>query len=194
VSRQESISGTAERRVNHGTAGRLTTGPATRDAACPEFYRSRLMAVFEHEQTLACEVEQIFDFLTRPANVARLALPENQLTFLSAPEVLAAGVELEFEIRAYGQRQSVVHEIVELDRPWRVLERMVHGPLEDWEHEHLFESGPEGARIVDRITFLPPRGLIGLLLTEERIVSSLERGFAHQRRLLEEFVARGELA
>jgi len=152
------------------------------------------MAVFEHEQTLPCDVERVFDFLTRPANVVRLSLPENELTFLTAPEVLTAGAELEFEIRAYGQRQSVVHEIVELDRPRRVLERMVHGPLEDWEHEHLFENSPEGARIVDRITFEPPRGLIGLLLTEQRIMSSLQRGFAHQRRLLEEFAARGELA
>ena len=152
------------------------------------------MAVFEHEQTLPCDVERVFDFLTRPANVARLALPENELTFLSAPEILAAGVEVEFEIRAYGQRQSIVHEIIEVERPRRVLERMLHGPLEDWEHEHLFESSPDGARVIDRITFLPPRGMIGLLLTEQRILASLERGFAHQRLLLEEFVARGELA
>jgi ligand-binding SRPBCC domain-containing protein len=152
------------------------------------------MAVFEHEQTLPCDVERVFDFLTRPANVARLALPENELTFLSAPEILAAGVEVEFEIRAYGQRQSIVHEIIEVERPRRVLERMLHGPLEDWEHEHLFESSPAGARVVDRISFQPPRGMIGLLLTEQRILASLERGFAHQRRLLEEFVARGELA
>jgi ligand-binding SRPBCC domain-containing protein len=152
------------------------------------------MAVFEHEHVLSCDVERIFDFLARPANIARLSLPENRLTFVSAPEVIAAGIELEFEVLAFGQRQSLVHEIVVLERPRRILERMVHGPLEDWEHEHVFEQSGAGTRLIDRITFAPPRGLLGLLLTEQRILGSLEKGFAHQRRLLEQFAQQGEFA
>ncbi len=151
------------------------------------------MPVFLHEQRLPCLAESLFEFLIRPANVLRLSQPESRLQFLEAPEVISPGDELEFEVRAYGQPQSIVHEIVEVERPRRILERMLHGPLEDLEHEHLFEPQGDGVLLIDRITFVPPKGLIGLLLTEARLQASFEQSFAYRRRRLEELVAEGEL-
>lgn len=151
------------------------------------------MPSFEHEQTFSCSVESLFNFLTRPANMIRLSPPDSGLVFHSAPEVIQAGVELEFEVQAYGQSQSIVHEIVEVERPRRILERMVHGPFEDLEHEHLFDGDESESKLVDRITFTPPRGLLGLLLTEARVVSSLQKSFDYRRRELEALIAQGEL-
>lgn len=151
------------------------------------------MAEFKHEQRLACPAETLFDFLSRPANVLRLSRPESKLTFVSAPEVLESGSEIEFEVHAYGMSQSVVHQIVAVERPRRILERMLHGPLEDLEHEHLFEANGRETLLVDVIRFEPPRGLLGLLLTEERLRRSFEQSFDFRRQALEELVARGEL-
>ena len=151
------------------------------------------MPVFLHEQRLECRVETLFDFLIRPANVLRVSQPESRLQFIDAPEVISAGAELEFEVRAYGQPQSIVHEIIDVDPPRRILERMLHGPLEELEHEHLFEADGSGVRLIDRITFVPPKGLIGLLLTEARLQASFEQSFAYRQRRLEQLVAEGEL-
>jgi ligand-binding SRPBCC domain-containing protein len=150
------------------------------------------MPEFEHQQRLACSVEALFDFLTRPANQVRLSRPESQLTFLDPPDVIAPGHELEFEVRAYGTTQSVTHEIVAVERPRLILERMLHGPLEELEHEHLFEGTAREAVIVDRIRFTPPGGMIGLLLTEARLRKSFEESFAYRSRILEQLVAEGE--
>ncbi len=55
-----------------------------------------------------------------------------------------------------------------------------------WIHDHLFEATPEGGvRVIDRIEFEPPSGLAGLLVTEDRIRSSLEDGFDHRYLQLE---------
>jgi ligand-binding SRPBCC domain-containing protein len=151
------------------------------------------MAEFEHQQRLACPVESLFDFLVRPVNQVRLSQPESRLTFLDPPQVIATGDELEFEVRAYGTTQSVVHEIVTVERPRLIVERMLHGPLEELEHEHLFESDANGTVLIDRIRFIPPGGMIGMLLTEARLRKSFEDSFAYRRRILEQLVAEGEL-
>lgn len=151
------------------------------------------MAVFHHEQQLDCPADALFDFLIRPANVFKLTPPENRLKFIDAPEVISSGIELEFEVRAYGQPQTIVHEIIAVDRPRRIFERMLHGPLEEFEHEHLFEDDNGAVKLIDRITFVPPKGLIGLLLTEARLLKSFEESFAHRRRLLEQYVAEGAI-
>lgn len=151
------------------------------------------MPEFEHQQRLACSVEALFDFLSRPKNVVRLSQPESRLTFFDPPEVVAMGDELEFEVRAYGSTQSVVHEIVTVERPRLIIERMIHGPLEELEHEHRFDEDPEGTVLIDRIRFIPPGGLIGLLLTEARLRKSFEESFAYRRRLLAQLVEDGEL-
>jgi len=148
---------------------------------------------FEHQQRLACGVESLFDFLSRPKNVVRLSQPESQLTFIDPPDVVSSGIELEFEVRAYGTTQSVVHEIVTVDRPRLILERMLHGPLEELEHEHRFESDGAGSILIDRITFAPPGGMIGLLLTEARLRKSFEESFAYRRRILTQLVEEGDL-
>lgn len=151
------------------------------------------MPEYEHQQRLACSVESLFDYLTRPVNQVRLSQPESRLTFLDPPEVIASGDELEFEVRAYGTTQSVTHEIVTVERPHLILERMLHGPLEELEHEHRFESDAGGAVMIDRIQFVPPGGMIGLLLTEERLRKSFAESLAYRSRILEELVAEGAL-
>ena len=96
-------------------------------------------------------------------------------------------------MRAYGTTQSVTHEIVTVERPRLILERMLHGPLEELEHEHRFEEDGEGAVLIDRVQFVPPGGMIGLLLTEARLRKSFEESFAYRSRVLAQLVAEGEL-
>jgi ligand-binding SRPBCC domain-containing protein len=152
------------------------------------------MAVFEHEQFVQCPADRLFDFLSRPENAVRLSRPDSRPTFTAAPEVIYQGAELEFELRAYGQVQSLVHVITAYEPPRRIVEEMVHGPLEDWVHEHLFHQHDGGVRLVDRITFEPPRGMLGWLLTEERILASLQSGFDWRTQELDRIVAAGGLS
>jgi len=86
-----------------------------------------------------------------------------------------------------------MHQITSFEPPSRIVEEMIHGPMKEWVHEHVFEDSPLGVRLIDRITFETPGGLIGLLLTESKVQSSLEQGFLHRRQLLESLVQSGEL-
>ena len=75
------------------------------------------MPVYETSVTLDCPQERAFEFLLRPANIARISPPELGLAFTKAPEVLDLGSEFEFKVQAYGQVLTMIHEITELVPP-----------------------------------------------------------------------------
>jgi ligand-binding SRPBCC domain-containing protein len=148
------------------------------------------MAVFETSVTLDSPPERVFDLLLLPATHLRLSPPDAGLNFTDFPPVLALGSRFEFRIQSWGTIQQIVHEVIEFDRPRGFTERQVRGPLKSWRHEHRFEPTASGQVVVtDRIEFEPPGGLVGLLVTESKILDKLEDGFFYRhgqlRQLLE---------
>jgi ligand-binding SRPBCC domain-containing protein len=151
------------------------------------------MAQFVYETRLACSPETLYDFLLRPANVARVADPGSGLKIVNGPEVVTIGSRIQFQIVAYGQIQNLVHEIIELDRPGRIVEKQVEGPTRSWQHLHLFEPHADGVRMIDQIDFQPPGGVLGFIATASRISDALESNFFARERELEQLVRSGEL-
>jgi ligand-binding SRPBCC domain-containing protein len=144
------------------------------------------MPVFETSVALDCPQQRAFDFLLRPANVARIAPPDLGLSFISAPEIVELGSRMEFKIQGYGQVQKMLHEITSLVRPDIITETQIRGLFASWVHEHAFETNDRGQVVViDRINFLPPAGLLGLLVTSRKILEQLEEGFEHRHRQLQ---------
>lgn len=147
------------------------------------------MAEFETSVSVRCSLDQAFDFLLRPSNVQRVSPPNVGLHFLGAPEVVEVGSRLEFKIQAYGQVAKFVHEITQVDRPERIVERQVQGLFKSWVHAHELSTSPEGETvIVDRIEFEPPGGLLGLLVTSKRILEELEDGYFHRHKQLKKLL------
>jgi ligand-binding SRPBCC domain-containing protein len=107
------------------------------------------------------------------------------MTFVEAPEELALGSRLAFELGGFGPVQKVVHEISVFEPPWRFVEKLVSGPLPRFVHEHVIEpQGGNSSLVTDRIEFEPPGGFVGLLVNEARILESLKAAFAHRHRNL----------
>ncbi|HUE15589.1 MAG TPA: hypothetical protein VMR25_15590, partial [Planctomycetaceae bacterium] len=64
-------------------------------------------------------------------------------------------------------------------------ESQVKGPLGRYVHGHVLAAEEDGAvRVTDRIEFEPPGGLLGFLLTAERLRTSLQDGMTHRHREL----------
>lgn len=139
------------------------------------------MALFETQVELAATLEELFDYLIRPANMVELAPPGTSVRLIDAPEILEAGCQIEFDVSGLGPTQRFLHEIVECARPERIVERQIKGPFRSFHHEaELTVVNSESVLLIDRIRFEPPGGLVGLLLTETRIRRFLETGYAHR--------------
>jgi len=148
------------------------------------------MPVFETSVTLDCPLNQAFEFLLRPANIAMIAPPDLGLAFTDAPEVLALGSRFEFKVLAYGQVQTMLHEITHFEHGRQITETQIKGLLAHWIHEHKFETNGAGQVVViDRIDFNPPPGMLGLLVTANKILDQLDDGYYYRHRQLQKLLS-----
>lgn len=71
------------------------------------------------------------------------------------------GQQVTWRARHFGFTFHMTSRIVEMDRPKRFVDEQVAGPFEHWRHVHLFEAETDGTRMVDRIDYEAPFGLLG---------------------------------
>ena len=151
------------------------------------------MAIFEENILLPISRMILFDFLSRPANVSQISDASLGMKFVEAPEVVVTGSRIMIQMMAMGQLQKATHEISVYDRPVRIVEVQVEGPMKSWRHEHLFEEADGQTRMIDRIEYTKPGGIVGLLLTEARLTEMLEENFFQCEQNLRRLIAQGKL-
>ena len=143
------------------------------------------MAIFEADVIVSCSCETAFDFLVQPDNILKILPPESGVNYIKVPQRFELGSLVEFEVTGHGPVQRIVHEIVEFDQPNRFTERQIKGPLKSFEHWHVLEESGNGEiRVTDRVEFAPPGGLASFIVTESRILETLQRGFEYRHREL----------
>ncbi|MDG2391335.1 MAG: hypothetical protein P8M30_18665 [Planctomycetaceae bacterium] len=140
------------------------------------------MPSYQTKMVLQTTCERAFKYLSTPANLGNLTMPELQLTVEDGPEQFAMESTISFSIHVMGARIKSVHKIISFDAPHSFVEEQVDGPFSVWKHEHLFKPlGENEIAIYDVIEYEPPGGLVGLILSEDRIRSQLDEGFAHRQ-------------
>ncbi len=153
------------------------------------------MASFKSTSTiLTCTPPALRLFLGRPVNLPQISNPELELEVLSAPPEVTIGQRIEFRITAYGFKQRATHEylIVADDM---IVESQIEGPLRAWRHSQRIEiAGTGHCRLIDEIDFEPPGGMLGFLLTEARILESLEEGMDFRYSVLQELIESGAIS
>ncbi len=147
------------------------------------------MPAVEASVSIRCTAEQAFDFLAQTENLTKIIPDELKLRVVSAPPELTLGSRMEFQILAFGPPQNVVYEVTEFSRPHRFTETQVKGLLPRYQHEHSFAAQPDGTVLVsDRIEFEPPGGLMGFMLTADRLRTTLNQGLVHRHSALKRFL------
>ena len=150
------------------------------------------MALFESRTDVLTSAEQLFEFLIKPANLQAIAPPDMQFVYVNPPPVIKIGDRLTCKAQAYGVIQQLTYEIEHLNAPSMFREKMVEGPFKLWQHDYIIESQSSSdlVTLINRIEFEPPGGLIGFLVTEDKILDALEDGFDYRRKELQRLFAK----
>jgi uncharacterized protein len=144
------------------------------------------MELFEARVELPCSVEEVFDLVARPEGIRKISPPEMGLFFKNSPERYALGAKVEFKIQALGLVREITHKVTAFDDPRSFTEEQIAGPFRHWVHEHIFETLEDRRCVaIDRIQFLPPGGVAGMIMTASRILENLEDGFDYRHEQLE---------
>ena len=121
------------------------------------------MSIFTQVSVLPTSVEELTAFHNRPDVLRRLTMPPLVLQVLRDARTSLTQGEIEFRLW-FGPipvRWFARHTNGPIPTSFKDIQ--VKGPLAIWEHEHLFESVPGGAKLTDRITIEHRKGLAGWL-------------------------------
>jgi ligand-binding SRPBCC domain-containing protein len=131
---------------------------------------------------------EVFAFCSQPANHLALVPIDLHGVLLAGPEVLYLGARLTWKLRRWGVTQTIVYEVTALVENALIVQEQHQGPFPRWTHRQIFETIPDGTRLRDEIDFEPPRGMLGLLVTETVIRHELDALFAYRAQKLRELL------
>lgn len=110
------------------------------------------------------------------------------------PGKLAGHLELgdliTFEGKHFGIRQRFTAKIVEVDRPRRFVDEMVHGAFERLRHVHEFHPRDSGTLMRDLLHWDTPLGLLGLIADRLFLERHMRWFVATKQQRLKEIVER----
>jgi ligand-binding SRPBCC domain-containing protein len=151
------------------------------------------MELHEEQLRIPVPVERLFEFLLKPANVARVSDPSAGLQLMTAPELVEVGSIIKFRIAAFGQIREVTHQITEIEPHSRVVEVQTAGPMRAWRHSHLYEKDGDSTLLIERVEFEPPGGIVGLIVTADKIIDQLADAMFYREQALCRLAERGAI-
>jgi ligand-binding SRPBCC domain-containing protein len=146
------------------------------------------MPRFETVTDLACPIERVWEFLCRPANLVLVSPPELHLRLVEGPEQLSLGARITIAGRRWGIPQRIVSEVVAFEPNVLFVDEQREGPFRKFTHMHRLEPLSGGTRMLDRIDFEAPGGVLGLILTPGRIERELQSVFELRTRKFKELL------
>ncbi len=75
--------------------------------------------------------------------------------------VIGLGEFVTWRARHFGITWTMTSTITEWDRPRRFVDEQRRGPFRTFRHEHRFEPVDHGTRLLDRVEFEAPFGVLG---------------------------------
>jgi ligand-binding SRPBCC domain-containing protein len=142
------------------------------------------MHVIERTQNLKAPLENVFRFFQRPENLERLTPPWLQFRILTpGPVRMRAGAIIDYSVRCHGLPIRWTAAIAEWDPPHGFVDLQLQGPYSFWHHQHEFTATTGGTRVVDRVHYELPYGVVGKVAHALLVKRDLERifDFRHSR-------------
>jgi ligand-binding SRPBCC domain-containing protein len=135
---------------------------------------------------IARPIQDMFAFFARPKNLLQFTPPDFNLELMSGPEILELGARLVWKGRRWGISQQITQLVATFDKEKLIVVEQMKGPFSRWIQAHHFEAADAGTRIVEKIDFAPPGGLLGLAISADSIRKELEKISAYRATRLKE--------
>ena len=138
------------------------------------------------EQFVARPLFEVFEFFSRPENLARITPPSLGFVILTpSPIEMKAGTLIDYTIRLAGIPLRWRTLISVYDPPNRFVDEQLKGPYAYWHHTHRFSSVEGGTIIHDKIRYALPFGPFGMLVHRLFVRRNLERIFSYRKTIVE---------
>lgn len=141
----------------------------------------------ETEQVLPIPADEAWDFFSTPVNLARITPDHMGFRITSGePGRMYPGQIISYRIGLLpGISSNWVTEITHVREGHYFVDEQRYGPYSMWHHEHHFEDHEQGTRMIDKVSYKIPFGLLGSLMHALLIKSQLKKIFTYRYAALE---------
>jgi ligand-binding SRPBCC domain-containing protein len=149
------------------------------------------MSVYEHSFKVEAELAEVAAFHDDPASLAAITPPPVRVTIQRFDRPVHAGNRVIFRLGVGPFSVTWDGTIAEYVEQKYFRDVQNAGPFGAWSHTHSFTAESDGTRVIDRVEYGPPFGLIGKLLDPIFVRPSLAFMFHYRARKTQELLQHG---
>jgi ligand-binding SRPBCC domain-containing protein len=143
---------------------------------------------FYKEQLLQASIDEIWDFISSPANLKEITPDYMGFDILSEnlPPKMYPGMIISYQVSPFPWYSTQwVTEITQVrEREFFIDEQRI-GPYNLWHHQHILEESENGVLMKDLITYQPPMSFLGDIANKLIIKKTLHQIFDYRQKVLE---------
>ena len=143
---------------------------------------------FETEQKINASKEEIWDFISSPANLKKITPAYMGFDILSknTADKMYEGMLISYIVKPMlSIKTKWVTEITHIKEGHFFIDEQRMGPYNMWHHQHFIEEIPNGVLMKDIVSYIPPFGFLGAIANQLIIKNKLEQIFAFRKEALE---------
>jgi ligand-binding SRPBCC domain-containing protein len=140
------------------------------------------MYLLEREQEICTTTQKAWEFIKNPRNLNSITPPELEFEIVSAvPDTMFNGLIIEYIITIpFFGRRNWVAEIKHIREPFSFVDEQRVGPYKLWYHYHELIKIEKGVRVIDKVYYEVPYGILGKILNFFVIQKILKRIFDYR--------------
>jgi len=144
---------------------------------------------FECSQKINASKEEIWDFISSPANLKKItpSYMGFDITSKNSSEKMYEGMLISYIVKPLlNIKTNWVTEITHINEGHSFIDEQRMGPYNMWHHQHFIEEIPHGVLMKDIVSYIPPFGFLGVIANHLIIRNKLEQIFAYRKIALEQ--------
>lgn len=141
---------------------------------------------FSRRQFIDAPPGKIWDFVSSPANLARITPPGMGFDIISPSEKrMYEGIIIIYRVKPLaGIPVTWVTEITHITEGSYFVDEQRSGPYALWHHRHFIEPEGDGTVMTDIVTYLPPFGILGRIANSLFIKRKLRQIFDYREKVM----------
>lgn len=136
---------------------------------------------FEKQSVIRATPEVVFQFHEQAEALSLLTPPWERAQVIQSANISDVGSRAIVQIDVLGlfKKQWIAEHTV-YDPPNLFEDIQIEGPFKSWRHRHIVERHPDGAVLRDEITYEPPLGFLGRLVSPLLVERRLQKVFDYR--------------
>lgn len=139
------------------------------------------------EQKINTDLSNLWEFISSPKNLSKIT--PNYMDFnikSKVPNKMYEGLIISYTVKPIlGIKLNWVTEITHIKDKNYFVDEQRSGPYKMWHHEHILEETNDGIIMKDIISYIPPYGIIGLILNKLFIKKQVKEIFKYRTKVLD---------